>query len=71
MTRRMRLLVAAAVVALALPALAQERVAALTDSEVHALAGNVNSQPVGAMATAAWVVIAIVIAAVVYFNWKK
>jgi hypothetical protein len=50
--------------------LAQDRVAALTDSEVHALAGNLDTLPAGAMFAGGWWVIAIIIAVVVYFSWK-
>ena len=52
--------------------LVQDRVAALTNDEVHALAGNLNSLPAGAMATAwIWViVIAVGLAIYFKFNWK-
>jgi len=53
------------------PKLAQDRVAALTDSEVHALAGNIDSMPAGAMFAGGWWIIAIIVAVVVYFSWKK
>ena len=50
---------------------AQARVAAMTDSEVHALAGNINEMPAGAMAHGWWwLIAAVVIAAVVYYTWK-
>ena len=49
----------------------QDRVAALTDVEVHALAGNLNSLPAGAMGTWAWVGVAVIIAVVIYYTWKK
>jgi len=50
---------------------AQDRVAAMTDSEVHALAGNINEMPAGAMAHGWWWAIgAAIIAIVVYYNWK-
>jgi hypothetical protein len=53
------------------PALAQDRVASMTDSEVHALAGNINEMPAGAMAHGwYWVIGAIIIAALIYYNWK-
>ena len=53
------------------PALAQDRVAAMTDSEVHALAGNINEMPAGAMAHGwYWVIGAVIIAALIYYNWK-
>jgi hypothetical protein len=50
---------------------AQDRVAAMTDSEVHALAGNIDAMPAGAMASGWWWAIgAAIIALVVYYNWK-
>ena len=52
--------------------LVQDRVAALTNDEVHALAGNLNSLPAGAMATG-WIVLIVVVIAVAIFskyNWK-
>jgi hypothetical protein len=52
-------------------ALAQERVAAMTDNEVHALAGNVDTAPAGAIWHGVWWILAIALAAVIYFNWKK
>lgn len=53
------------------PQAAQDRVAAMTDSEVHALAGNLNEMPAGAMASGWWWAIgALVIAVIVYYNWK-
>ena len=52
--------------------LVQDRVAALTNDEVHALAGNLNSLPAGAMATG-WIwliVIAVGFAIYSKYNWK-
>ncbi|MDB5809440.1 MAG: hypothetical protein JWN94_1562 [Betaproteobacteria bacterium] len=51
--------------------LAQDRVAAMTDSEVHALAGNIDAVPAGAMVAWGWWVIAALIAIMVYANWKR
>jgi uncharacterized protein YpuA (DUF1002 family) len=54
------------------PQAAQDRVAAMTDTEVHALAGNINEMPAGAMAPGWWWAIgAVVVAVIVYFYWKK
>ena len=52
--------------------LVQDRVAALTNDEVHALAGNLNSLPAGAMANGwIWViVIAVGLAIFSKYNWK-
>ena len=47
-----------------------ERVAALTDSEVHALAGNLNTLPAGAMTNWAWAAVAVLVGVVIYYNWK-
>jgi len=50
---------------------AQARVAAMTDSEVHALAGNINEMPAGALAHGWWLAIgAVIIAALIYYTWK-
>lgn len=52
------------------PKTAQDRVAAMTDQEVHALAGQIDSAPAGAMSNGwAWA-LAIVIAVVIFYNWK-
>jgi hypothetical protein len=54
------------------PQLAQDRVAAMTDNEVHALAGNLDTAPAGAMFPGGWWVIGIALALIVYFfYWKK
>ena len=52
--------------------LVQNRVAALTNDEVHALAGNLNSLPAGAMANGwIWVIVIAVGLAIFYkYNWK-
>ena len=55
------------------PALAQQRVASLTDSEVHALAGNINEMPAGAFPIASgwwWAIAAIIIGLAIYYYWK-
>ncbi len=53
------------------PQAAQDRVAAMTDAEVHALAGNIEEMPAGAMASGWWWAIgAVIIAALIYYNWK-
>lgn len=53
------------------PQAAQDRVAAMTDSEVHALAGNISEMPVGAFANGWWWIIGIaIIGALIYYNWK-
>jgi hypothetical protein len=50
---------------------AQNRVAAMTDQEVHALAGQVDSLPAGAkIKSGGWAVIIIIIGVLIYYNWK-
>jgi len=44
------------------PALARERVAAMTDQEVHALAQDIQTAPAGAIADWGWVAIVVVVA---------
>ena len=53
------------------PQLAQARVAAMTDSEVHALAGNIDTMPTGAMFHYGWWLVGLAVAVFVYFNWKR
>ncbi len=48
---------------------AKDRVAAMTDQEVHALAGKINSLPAGAYSGWA-VVVVIAIAIWIYYAWK-
>ena len=51
------------------PQTAKNRVGAMTDQEVHSLAGKINALPAGG--SSGWaVVLIIVIAAVLYYNWK-
>ena len=54
------------------PQTARDRVGAMTDQEVHALAGKVGSEPTGASKIGnrwAWAAV-IIIAIVIYYNWK-
>jgi hypothetical protein len=53
------------------PQLARERVAAMTDQEVHALAQDIQTAPAGAMSTGAWIAVVVIIAAVWYFAYRK
>ncbi len=53
------------------PAFARERVAAMTDQEVHALAQDIQTAPAGALSTAGWVAIVVIAAAVWYFAYRK
>lgn len=49
---------------------ALERVAALTDNEVHSLAGRIDSLPAGANSNGWGLLLLIVIGVVIYYNWK-
>lgn len=56
------------------PKLAKDRVAAMTDEEVHTLAGKIDQLPAGANISGwGWFAIVVVIAAIVYFafGWKR
>jgi hypothetical protein len=53
------------------PQMARERVAAMTDQEVHALAQDIQTAPAGAMSTGAWIAVVVIIAAVWYFAYRK
>lgn len=56
------------------PQAAKERVAAMTDEEVHSLAGKLSSLPAGASGDWGWgLAVVIIIAAAIYFiwGWKK
>ena len=52
------------------PKVAQDRVAAMTDDEVRALAGKLDSIPAGASNGWAWAAV-IIIAIVIWYNWKR
>lgn len=52
------------------PKTAGDRVAAMTDEEVHALAGRIDSLPAGAHSSGwAWAAV-IIIAVLIWYNWK-
>lgn len=53
------------------PQAARERVAAMTDQEVHALAQDIQTAPAGAMSGWGWAAVVIVVAAVWYFAYRK
>lgn len=52
------------------PKVAADRVAAMTDEEVHSLAGNLDSLPAGATRWWVWAAV-IIIAVVIWFAWKR
>ena len=53
------------------PAMARERVAAMTDQEVHALAQDMQTAPAGAITSGGWVAIVLIAALVWYFAFRK
>jgi hypothetical protein len=53
------------------PQAARERVAAMTDQEVHALAQDVQTAPAGALSTWGWVAVIAVAAAIWYFAFRR
>jgi hypothetical protein len=53
------------------PQAARERVNAMTDQEVHALAQDVQTAPAGAMSGWGWAAVVIVVAAIWYFAYRR
>ena len=53
------------------PQMARERVAAMTDQEVHALAQDMQSAPAGAMTSGGWWAVVIIAALVWYFAYRR
>ena len=53
------------------PQLARERVARMTDQEVHALAQDMQTAPAGAMTSGGWIALVVIVAAVWYFAYRK
>lgn len=52
------------------PSVAKDRVAAMTDEEIRALAGKLDSVPAGAASGWVWAAV-IIIAVVLWYNWKR
>ena len=50
---------------------AQDRVASLSDEEVRALSGKIDSLPAGATEGWVWVVVVLLIAGAVWWAWKR
>ncbi len=50
---------------------AQDRVASLSDEEVRALSGKIDSLPAGAVDGWVWVVVVLLIAGAVWWAWKR
>ncbi|HTH80978.1 MAG TPA: PA2779 family protein [Ramlibacter sp.] len=53
------------------PQSARERVASMTDQEVHTLAQDIQTAPAGAMSGWGWAAVVIVVAAIWYFAYRK
>jgi Family of unknown function (DUF6627) len=53
------------------PTMARQRVAAMTDQEVHALAQDMQTAPAGGLSTAGWVGVVLVIGLIWYFAYRK
>lgn len=54
------------------PAMARERVAAMTDQEVRQLAGDMQTAPAGAgMSTASWVAVIVIAGLIWYFAFRR
>src|SRR3954469_18762319 len=53
------------------PSTAKERVAALSDQEVHGLAQRIQAMPAGASDAGGWLLLIVVIAAVWWFFFRK
>jgi hypothetical protein len=53
------------------PATAKDRVASLSDEEVRSLSGKINSLPAGAADTWVWILVIALIAAAVWWAWKR
>ena len=50
---------------------ARERVASMSDSEVQALKGQIDSLPAGATSNGVWIGVAVVVALVVWYFWMR
>ncbi len=53
------------------PQMARDRVAAMSDEEVQALQGQIDSLPAGAMSSGGWWAVAIVVALIVWWVWFR
>jgi hypothetical protein len=53
------------------PAMARERVAAMTDQEVRTLAQDMQTAPAGALSSGGWVAVILVAALIWYFAYRK
>jgi len=53
------------------PTTAKDRLAAMSDEEVRFLAGKIHAQPAGAVDGWVWVLLIVLIAAAVWWAWKR
>jgi hypothetical protein len=53
------------------PAMARERVAAMTDQEVRTMAQDMQTAPAGALSSGGWLAVILIAAAVWYFAFRK
>ena len=53
------------------PQVARERVASMSDSEVQALNGEIDSLPAGAKSNGGWIAGAVVIAIIIWYFWMR
>lgn len=53
------------------PGMARERVAAMTDQEVHQLAGDMQTAPAGAMSSGGWLAVIVIAGLIWYFVYRK
>jgi hypothetical protein len=53
------------------PAAAKDRVASMSDEEVRALSGQIQSLPAGATDSWVWVVVILLVAGAVWWAWKR
>jgi Family of unknown function (DUF6627) len=53
------------------PQVARDRVASMSDGEVQALKGQIESLPAGATSSGVWIGVAIVVAIVIWYFWMK
>jgi Family of unknown function (DUF6627) len=51
------------------PQQARDRVASMSDSEVQALKGQIDSLPAGATSSGVWIGVAVVVALVIWYYW--
>ncbi|MDB5874384.1 MAG: hypothetical protein JWQ07_3826 [Ramlibacter sp.] len=53
------------------PSMARQRVAAMTDQEVHALAQDIQTAPAGAMSSGGWIAVVVIAGLIWYFAFRK